>query len=96
MPFQSQPTIWKFSRDKEREQEAASDPVNPSHYEFPNGARVIDITQWLNFNRGNVVKYVSRAGRKSASEIEDLRKAMWYLQMELRRLECVGMRGAGD
>lgn len=65
-----------------------TDTVNhPEHYIFPNGAEVIDITEHLTFNLGNVVKYVSRAGRKaSASQEEDLRKALFYLNRELKRL----------
>jgi hypothetical protein len=42
----------------------------------------------LNFCRGNVVKYVVRAGIKSkATEIEDLKKARQYLDFEIKRLE---------
>lgn len=65
-----------------------SDPVSPEHYQgFSRGAQVIDITEHLNFNRGNVVKYVARAGRKNPkTEIEDLLKARFYLQRELERL----------
>ena len=64
------------------------DVVNsPQHYRFSNGAQVIDITENLNFNRGNVVKYVCRAGRKNKdSELEDLRKAEFYLKREIARL----------
>jgi hypothetical protein len=66
-----------------------NDNVNkPPHYTgFSNNAEVIDITENLSFNRGNVVKYVSRAGRKDAStELEDLLKAAWYLQREIDRV----------
>lgn len=65
------------------------DVVNhPPHYQgFSNGAEVIDITENLNFNLGNVVKYVSRAGRKTDSPVEDLRKAQWYLNRELARID---------
>lgn len=66
-----------------------SDNVNhPSHYTgFSNGAEVIDITENLNFNRGNSVKYVARAGAKDpAKTVEDLLKARWYLDRELARL----------
>lgn len=64
------------------------DNVNhPEHYTRFKGVEVIDITEQLNFNRGNVVKYVARAGAKAGSdEKEDLRKAEWYLQRELARL----------
>ncbi len=67
------------------------DPVNrPSHYtRFP--VEVIDITEHLSFNLGNVVKYVARAGHKEGSdELTDLRKGLWYLQREIARLEGVG------
>ena len=38
------------------------------------------IEAWdLNFHLGNVVKYISRAGKKSENSIEDLKKAEWYL-----------------
>lgn len=66
------------------------DPVShPSHYAdgWSNGAEVIDITENLNFNRGNAVKYVARAGRKDAMRtVEDLKKARWYIDRELKRL----------
>lgn len=42
----------------------------------------------LNFHRGNAVKYISRAGKKDPTkEIEDLKKAVWYLDREINRLE---------
>lgn len=45
----------------------------------------------LNFCRGNVVKYVARAGKKDPKkEIEDLRKARWYIDREIRRMEESG------
>ena len=38
------------------------------------------IEAWdLNFHLGNVVKYISRAGKKSKNNVEDLKKAEWYL-----------------
>ena len=40
----------------------------------------------LNFNLGNVVKYVSRAGRKGDA-LEDLEKAFYYLKRELQKYE---------
>jgi hypothetical protein len=42
----------------------------------------------LNFFRGNVVKYVARAGKKNAeTEVEDLKKAAWYINREIERVE---------
>lgn len=68
-----------------------TDNINhPSHYAegWSNGAEVIDITENLNFNRGNAVKYLARAGAKDpAKELEDLRKAEWYVQREIARIE---------
>lgn len=48
---------------------------------------VIDIIEdnGLNFSRGNVIKYVLRAGKKG-EELEDLQKAAWYLQREIQRV----------
>ncbi|ASR87132.1 nucleotide kinase [Mycobacterium phage Krypton555] len=66
------------------------DAINPSHYKdgWSNGAEVIDITENLNFNRGNAVKYIARAGAKDPDKtVEDLEKAQWYLQRELKRLK---------
>jgi hypothetical protein len=63
--------------------------IEPQHYDFPDGARVIHITKHLNFCRGNIVKYVCRAGRKGC-ELEDLRKARWYLEQEIARVEREG------
>ena len=38
------------------------------------------IEAWdLNFHLGNVVKYISRAGKKAKNSVEDLKKAEWYL-----------------
>jgi hypothetical protein len=66
----------------------ATDAVNyPSHYtRFP-GVEVIQITEHLNFCRGNAVKYIARAGAKdSSAEIQDLEKARWYIDREIERL----------
>lgn len=43
-------------------------------------------SQQLNFNRGNIIKYVSRAGKKD-SERDDLQKALWYLEREIGNLD---------
>lgn len=62
--------------------------TNPGHYKgFSNGAQVIDIAERLNFNRGNAVKYIARAGRKNGeSAYDDLRKALWYLVRDVNRM----------
>ena len=67
-----------------------NDIVNhPAHY-TDGKIEVIEFIEdkGLNFHRGNAVKYISRAGKKdSAKEIEDLKKAVWYLNREIGRLE---------
>ena len=68
----------------------ANDPVNhPSHY-TKGKIEVADFIadQKLNFDRGNAVKYVCRAGSKnSEKEIEDLEKAIWYINHEIKMLK---------
>jgi hypothetical protein len=69
------------------------DMVNhPPHYRnHPSGVEAIDITEHMNFCRGNAVKYIWRAGEKGGpeTEIEDLEKARWYLDREIARLKKV-------
>ena len=68
---------------------ADNDLVNhPPHYRS-GGVETIDFIEAkdLNYRLGNVVKYVSRAGRKATDPIEDLKKAAWYLQREIAARE---------
>jgi len=60
----------------------------PTHYETDATYDVIDIckTYNLNFNKGNVLKYVCRAGKKD-DEIKDLRKAIDYIEREIGYLK---------
>ncbi len=66
-----------------------TDNVNhPSHYNaHPSGVECITVTEHMNFNLGNAVKYIWRAGLKAEDPITDLRKAAWYVQREIARLE---------
>jgi hypothetical protein len=75
---------------------AEIDMVNhPSHYTSdPSGVECIQITRHRNFNIGNAIKYLWRNGLKDdpaqsgrAKQIEDLRKAVFYIQDEIARLE---------
>jgi rRNA processing protein Krr1/Pno1 len=64
-----------------------NDLVNhPAHYESGYTAEIecIDVAQHLTFCRGNAFKYVWRCGKKgdSLKAIEDLKKALWYIQYE--------------
>lgn len=73
--------------------EGLHDPVNhPKHYcSHPSGVECIEITRHMLFNRGNAIKYIWRAGEKS-SEIEDLKKAIFYLTDEIARLEKLSVK----
>lgn len=65
------------------------DSVNhPPHYRA-GGIETIDFIEAkdLNYRLGNVVKYVSRAGKKASDPIEDLKKAAWYLEREITARE---------
>lgn len=64
-----------------------ADPVNhPAHYTaHPSGVECITITEAFNFNVGNAIKYLWRAGLKGGA-VEDLRKAAWYIAREIDRL----------
>nr|DAT41461.1 MAG TPA: nucelotide kinase [Caudoviricetes sp.] len=74
-----------------------SDMINhPQHYTLGK-IEVIDFIEdkGLNFNLGNVVKYVARAGHKKSSgksmdakALEDLKKAQWYLNREISSREA--------
>ena len=64
---------------------------HPDYYNAGN-FEVIDFINALNlnFNLGNVLKYISRAGRKNGEDIlTALKKAQWYLNREIQRYEQV-------
>lgn len=64
------------------------DMVNhPAHYTFGK-IEVLDVIEdWqLGYNRSCVIKYVARAGKKD-NELEDLKKARFYLDREIKKLE---------
>lgn len=74
---------------------AKKDNVNhPKHYTSdPSGIECIDVTRHRNFNIGNAIKYLWRAGLKEDKDrklidkqVEDLNKAVWYLVDEIHRL----------
>ena len=66
---------------------------HPSHYtgQVP-GIECIQVTQHFNFNLGNAIKYVWRAGAKG-NQLEDLAKAMQYLEFEIDRITKEEARG---
>lgn len=64
--------------------------TKPNHYRGRSGMFVRDVIDDfdLNFNRGNIIKYVLRAGRKPGeSDLDDLRKALDYIKVEIAKLE---------
>lgn len=63
---------------------------HPNHYGGENNPyeaiKVIDAWE-LDFCLGNAVKYISRAGKKDpAKELEDLKKAVWYLNHRIQQI----------
>ena len=66
-----------------------SDPVNhPAHYtSHPSGIECIEVTRHMGFNLGNALKYIWRADLKG-NALEDLKKARWYLDDEIKRQEA--------
>ena len=65
---------------------------HPPHYTSdPSGVECITITRWRNFNIGNAIKYLWRAGLKDSENpnktIEDLEKAIFYIKDEIARLQ---------
>lgn len=76
--------------------EPRKDMVNhPAHYNsHPSGIECIDIVRHHNFNIGNAIKYLWRCGIKTEEgmdiqdkSIEDLQKAIFYIQDEIKRLQ---------
>jgi len=64
------------------------DKVNhPKHYtSHPSGVECITVVEHIGFNIGNAIKYLWRAGLKG-DELEDLKKAKWYVEREIQRRE---------
>lgn len=74
--------------DQERGNPADWDPVEkPKHYNsHPSGVECIQVTEHFNFCLGNAIKYIWRAGQK-VDALEDLKKARWYLDREIKQRE---------
>lgn len=77
----------------------AEEAVNhPKHYNsHPSGVECITVVEHLNFNVGNAIKYLWRAGLKTGpsrsdgpgneQHIQDLQKAAWYVNREIERMK---------
>ena len=70
--------------------------INPEHYQSDTNLEAIDVIEAfdLNFHRGNIVKYVLRAGKKTEKgyenkekQLEDLKKSKWYLERLIKTVE---------
>lgn len=61
---------------------------HPDHYtSHPSGIEAIEVVRHMNFNVGNAIKYLWRAGLKDDKKhIEDLEKALFYINDEIQRL----------
>ena len=60
---------------------------HPSHYNMGKYEAIDVIEDWnLGINLGNTIKYISRAGHKD-NILQDLKKALWYLDREIKKLE---------
>ena len=87
-------------RENEKIRSDTNDTVNhPSHYnQHPAGIECIDVVEHMNFNLGNAIKYIWRAGLKPGStSIRDLEKAQWYVNREIQRKKqdlCVASAAA--
>lgn len=70
-------------------QEKKEQVDHPKHYNHGKFEVIDVIEDWqVDFHIGNVIKYVSRAGRKNDdTEIQDLKKALWYLKRKIEILE---------
>ena len=69
-------------------------PINPAHYKtHPSGIEAIVVCEHMSFCVGNAMKYMWRAGLKTADPIEDLKKARWYLEREIERLTKAKEKG---
>ena len=70
----------------------SNDVEHPAYYNTGN-IEVIDFIedQRLGFHLGNAVKYICRAGRKdSDKEVQDLKKAVWYINRYINELQKGG------
>ena len=78
------------SKENEMRDELKETVNHPPHYAtHPSGVEAVDIAEHLSFNLGNAFKYVWRAKKKGKQE-EDLEKAIWYLEREVRFFKLTG------
>ena len=79
----------------DKKQQFYNNVQHPKHYNsHPSGIECIEIVRHHNFNIGNAIKYLWRAGLKheegisdTDKQIEDLRKALFYISDEIQRIK---------
>lgn len=84
--------FWKEVEDDSKDN---NNRINhPSYYQDPSGVECITVARHRDFNIGNALKYLWRAGLKTEAgisnkekTIEDLNKAIWYINDEIKMLE---------
>lgn len=88
--------VFNNLTDTKEEDNKEHDAVNhPKHYtSHPSGVECIEITRHYNFDIGNAIKYLWRAGLKKEQglsdvekEIEDCKKAIWYINDHIKHLK---------
>lgn len=77
---------FSYMNMKKTADEIMKNVDHPSHYQSKAGIEVIDVIEafGLGFCTGNVVKYVCRCGKKTDNELQELEKAKWYLEREIK------------
>ncbi|WP_305781447.1 hypothetical protein [Nocardia nova] len=88
----SLPDNFMPDRGEETPEEPDHDPVNgPRYYLFPGGVQLKSITTHLTGNGAQAVQYITRStrldGNNKGELVEDLRKAAYFVQQEIERLE---------
>ena len=86
-----------MNKDKTKEYECIDHPHHYNWLKNKCGIEVIDITRHLDFDLGNAIKYILRAGKKpivtennvdfNKAAIQDLNKAIWYINDKIKMLE---------
>ena len=89
-PESPYPSLAEQKLRDEADQKLRDEAVNhPAHYNnHPSGVECIEIVRHMTFNVGNVLKYLWRSGLKDGEPVlKDFKKALWYLEDEIKRLE---------
>lgn len=90
------PKLFGYIKKKNNMEQKIDNVNHPPHYTWLKdkcGIEVIDITRHMDFCLGNAIKYILRAGHKqdasltdNQKEIEDLKKAIWYINDRIKQL----------